>query len=208
MSLPSTNRRAPALTELTTLGESGEGSGLTAAVDEAPDDRDVVAVSAADEDPAVASGWVDAGPFRLLWRDLVETSGLDWRTLAVGIGLPSRVAHRLLDAGPQCPRRIRAVDAMRLLAETPVSIRCAGGLATDAEAASQDVRQLLRYGVDLDWAAAFTACPSYTLIELSRGGLDTVRASQAWSIRALRECIEAERARYRRHPNRVLAQAA
>lgn len=64
--------------------------------------------------------WVDAAPFRALVIHLMNQTGLCAPELASCARVPRRVVQSLLH---KPPRRIRAVDAARLLTTCPTSLR-------------------------------------------------------------------------------------
>ncbi|MDR0837059.1 MAG: hypothetical protein LBM94_02400 [Propionibacteriaceae bacterium] len=77
--------------------------------------------------------WVQAAPFRAMAHRLVADSELNWQAVAIGTNIPLRTMRSLLGlSAGRPPRRIRRVDARRLMAVTAQTLKSVAGTHGDA----------------------------------------------------------------------------
>lgn len=138
--------------------------------------------------------WVDARAFRALLRSLVDTLGWNWQVLATAVGLPRKVAYRLLlpveNGGI---RRIRRVDALVLLNARPGQLRQEADRRVSPTTAQRDLAALLRAGWTAPTVAATLGLPAGLTEDLLLGRWDSVACFTSWQLAALRERIESRR---------------
>lgn len=106
--------------------------------------------------------WVCAREFAVHVRHISSASGVPWRVLALLAGVSSRTVGRLVGRGRPM-RRIRAVDAVRLLMLTPLAISAAEQQFVDPVSTVRRVRVLLMNGHSVNDVAAY--------LGVSTGGL-------------------------------------
>jgi len=85
--------------------------------------------------------WVAAAPFRAWLGHLSAATGIEPLAIAVAAGIPTGVV-RSLAGHSRRPRRIRAVDAMGLLALKPATLKAQGSALSDARPAYQALADL------------------------------------------------------------------
>jgi len=138
-----------------------------------------------DQDEEVTwTHWVSAEPFRAWLGHLTAATGLEPLTIGVAAGIPTRVARSLATSATR-PRRIRAIDAIGLLALNPNNLAANGKMLCDARPAHLSLAELHSH------------CPNATTlsrrlnigVDVARGildgWLDVCQQSTAWGCIAL-----------------------
>ena len=138
------------------------------------------------------AGWVQAAPFRAWLAHLSDATGFDPLTIAVAVGMPTRVA-RSLAAGNIRPRRIRAVDALNLISMSPSSIEALGKMLADATPARQSLADLGPWCPDSDNLIRLTGMSAEVASGLLDGWLDVCQKWVVWRCIALAQDITRRR---------------
>lgn len=112
--------------------------------------------------------WVGAREFSAHLRHLAGSTGVPWRALAMLAGVSSRTVGRLMGRGRPL-RRIRAVDAERILLLGETSIDEAQRQCVDATSTLKRVQALLEAGHTLPDVAGYLNLSSAQLVQLITG---------------------------------------
>lgn len=129
--------------------------------------------------------WVTADPFARHLRDLVETTRLPWRVIAIHCGVSSRTLARLLGRGRPL-RRIRAVDAARLILVQPGDLQQIHVRTVRSHSTRERARALLAHGHDRDSVAGYLGVDTGWLDALVSGEVRT--CSDLVRLRCLAAC--------------------
>jgi len=140
--------------------------------------------------------WVQAEPFRAWLGHLTAATGMEPLAIGVAAGIPTGVARSLAGTGVR-PRRIRAVDAVGLLALHPETLVASGQTLCDARPVHLSLQELRSFCPTADTLAHHLGVGVDTAQGLIDGWLDVCQLSTAWRCIALANQITYERA-YRR----------
>lgn len=105
-----------------------------------------------------AFGWVCARDFALHVRHMSRSTGVPWRVLAMLAGVSSKTVRRLMGHGRPI-RRIRSVDAGRLMRITPLTISDAEHQFVDPASTLHRVRILLENGHSASDISSYLGVP-------------------------------------------------
>jgi len=160
------------------------------------DEFDADGVSGTDEEQGEAitlTYWVSAEPFRAWLGHLAAATGMDPLAIGVAAGIPTRVARSLAGPGVR-PRRIRAVDAVGLLALDPGTLIVNGQILGDARPAHLSLLELRSFRPSVPTLAGMLNIGFDTAKGLTDGWLEVCQLSTVWRCIALASQITFERA--------------
>lgn len=132
--------------------------------------------------------WVEAAPFRAHARNLVATTGLPWRAVAIAARVPSRVVGRLVGEGTRSGR-VRSSDAERLLELTPERLARRGRLPVASTVTTAMVRILMSAGFTAAQVAHMLECDLFAVTALQRGRWSTCPLELEWRSKAAAEAF-------------------
>jgi len=118
------------------------------------------------------NSWVPAQVFAAHVRWLVAQTAVPWRVIAVLSGVSSRTIARLVGVGAPI-RRIRSIDATRLIGIRPEHIFATTTTLVDATSTRRRIHMLCTSGWSMDHVAGFLGAHHRTVQELARGNSTT-----------------------------------
>ncbi|AZZ39819.1 XRE family transcriptional regulator [Acidipropionibacterium jensenii] len=119
-------------------------------------------------DDAVEHRWVPSARFAAHLRQLRSATGLPWRVLALACGVSPRTVDRLLGGG-RPPRRIRQVDARRLLLLDTRALAALELELVKADGTTARLRALVGLGVPLSQLCSELRIDRTELLDLISG---------------------------------------
>jgi len=167
------------------LDELDEFDALDAGVDEFDDDYP--------SETCTLTHWVGAEPFRAWLGHLTAATGMEPLAIGVAAGIPTRVARSLATPGVR-PRRIRAIDALGLLALDPGTLLANGQQLGDARPAHLSLLELRSFRPSVGALADALNVGFDTAEGLTDGWLEVCQLSTIWRCIALASQITFERA--------------
>ncbi|AXE39238.1 hypothetical protein [Acidipropionibacterium virtanenii] len=147
-------------------------------------------------------GWVCSRDFAAHVRHMSSASGIPWRVLAILAGVPSRTVVRLMGLGRPM-RRIRAVDAERLLMLTPLAISAAEHQLVDPTSTLRRVHILLENRHTLTEVSTYLDVSAQDLAQLLTAR--DPRCTAMMRVRARAAC-EAHHLLWADQPDEVIAE--
>jgi len=147
-----------------------------------------------DDETVTWTHWVSAEPFQAWLGHLTAATGIDPLAIGVAAGIPTGVARRLSTPGRR-RHRIRAVDALGLLALDPNALMADGQTLCDARPAHLSLLELRAFCPTTDILARKLGIGFDVAQGLIEGWLDVCQRSTAWRCIALASQITFERAR-------------
>jgi len=145
------------------------------------------------EETVTWTHWVSAEPFRAWLGYLTAATGIEPLAIGVAAGIPTRVARSLTSPGMR-PRRIRAVDAVGLLAIRPDDLVINGLTLCDARPAHLSLLELRSFCPSAEMLAHKLGTGLDVAHGLIDGWLDVCPRSTAWRCIALASQITYDRA--------------
>lgn len=112
------------------------------------------------------NSWVPAQVFAAHVRWLVAQTAVPWRVIAVLSGVSSRTIARLVGVGAPI-RRIRSIDATRLIGIRPEHIFATTTTLVDATSTRRRIHMLCTSGWSMDHIAGFLGAHHRTVQGLS-----------------------------------------
>ena len=103
---------------------------------------------------ATSTAWVDARYFSLHVRSLVHECRIPWRVIALLAHVPSQTVRRLAGQGDRPLKRIRVIDAMRILTVSVDDVEAARDRVVPARSTQTRALALQKTGCDVEDIAA------------------------------------------------------
>lgn len=131
------------------------------------------------------NSWVPAQVFAAHVRWLVAQTAVPWRVIAVLSGVSSRTIARLVGVGAPI-RRIRSIDATRLIGIRPEHILATTTTLVDATSTRRRIHMLCTSGCSMDHIAGFLGAHHRTVQGLANG--DSTTCTLMVRLRAMAAC--------------------